>query len=216
MRQKELTSASKCVLAILALLALTLLLRYFEPEYFKQHVTNFDGHPFIVQIGQTCLFLIAIICIVFAFFFKISIAVILIVLALRVLLYLCAQVVFIFNGILNLFGSKDIADPKKIADYAEELSFFYELSSDDDDTCSDVDGYKSDENHLLEAQDPGSSQIQRDINTDDCDDCDDSDDFGYDNPKITIITVIGAINSLSVAVAIATSIPALIWIFVFA
>ena len=198
MKNKNLTIASKFVLAILVLLAITILMRYFEPEFLKQHVTNFDGKPFIIQIGQTCLLFIALICTIFAFLFAISISITAIILGIVVLLAIYAIVLFLINGIINLFGFNDIGDPKKLRQYIQLILSSFEENLDGCEKETDTDTDHSIENFVVaDAEDESEDSY-----------------MGKTKQEISFMHI-GVLLQFSLGFATFTAIPTLILVFGF-
>ena len=196
MKNKKFTIASKYVLAILALLATTILLRYFEPEFLKQHVTNFDGKPFIIQIGQTCLLFIALICTIFAFIFTLSISIIAIILGIVIILAICAIVLFLINGIINLFGFENIGDPKKLTQNIRLILSNFEENLDGCEKETDL---------------PIENIVAADAEDGDEDESEDEDIYTGKTKEEMISLLMGALLQLSLGLAAATAIPAVIW-----
>lgn len=196
MKNKNLTLASKYVLAILALLSMTILLRYFEPEFLKQHVTNFDGKPFIIQIGQTCLLFIALICTIFAFIFTLSISIIAIIVGIVIILAICAIVLFLINGIFNLFGFEDIGDSKKLTQNIRLILSNFEENLDGCEKETDL---------------PIENIVAADAEDGDEDESEDEDIYTGKTKEEMISLLMGALLQLSLGLAAATAIPAVIW-----
>jgi hypothetical protein len=196
MKNKKFTIASKYVLAILALLATTILLRYFEPEFLKQHATNFDGKPFIIQIGQTCLLFIALICTIFAFIFTLSISIIAIILGIVIILAICAIVLFLINGIINLFGFENIGDPKKLTQNIRLILSNFEENLDGCEKETDL---------------PIENIVAADAEDGDEDESEDEDIYTVKTKEEMISLLMGALLQLSLGLAAATAIPAVIW-----
>jgi hypothetical protein len=137
-----------------------------------------------------------LICTIFAFIFTLSISIIAIILGIVIILAICAIVLFLINGIINLFGFENIGDPKKLTQNIRLILSNFEENLDGCEKETDL---------------PIENIVAADAEDGDEDESEDEDIYTVKTKEEMISLLMGALLQLSLGLAAATAIPAVIW-----